>query len=94
MTSYVRDDDIVARPVAGELVLVPVRSNVGDLNAVYTVSEVGREIWNLLEQPRTVGEIVEAVTREFEVDSSTAEKDVAAFLASLREVGLVRSVGP
>jgi hypothetical protein len=92
MTSYVRDENIVARSVGGELVLVPVRSNVGDLDSVFTVSDVGREIWNCLESPRSIAELVDRVTAEFDVDPAAAEKDVAGFLATLRDAGLIRSI--
>ena len=90
MSSYARDENIVTRSVAGEMVLVPVRQNVGDLDSVFTVSEVGREIWNLLERPRSLEELVEAITSEFEVERELAEKDVAEFLAGLDEAGLIR----
>ena len=90
MASYQRDENIVTRNVAGEMVLVPVRSNVGDLDAVFTVSRVGREIWNQLDKPRTLDELVEAVTREFDVSTEAARRDVENFLESLGSAGLVR----
>jgi hypothetical protein len=90
MPSYQRDENIVTRNVAGEMVLVPIRSNVGDLDAVFTVSTVGREIWNQLDKPRTLDELVEAVIREFEVAADDARRDVESFLQSLDGAGLLR----
>ena len=36
---YQKDPDMVSREIAGEVILVPIRRNVGDLESVYTLNE-------------------------------------------------------
>lgn len=38
---YQRDKSIVSRTIEEEVILVPIRQNVGDLESIYTLNEVG-----------------------------------------------------
>ncbi len=83
--------EYVARSVAGETIVVPIRSNVGDLDSIYTFNEVGALIWSLIDGSRTVDEIAGAVVDEFDVDLDEARRDVVQFVSTLSEAGLVRA---
>ncbi len=37
---FVRNREVVARQIEGELVIVPIRRGVGDLNSLYTLNQV------------------------------------------------------
>ncbi|MBZ5689562.1 MAG: PqqD family protein [Acidobacteriia bacterium] len=50
----VRSQSVVARVVAGETLIVPVRARVGDLASIYSFNGTGSLIWKLLESPKTV----------------------------------------
>ncbi|MFN3484649.1 MAG: PqqD family protein [Planctomycetota bacterium] len=65
------------------VVLVPPRREVHQLD------EVGSFVWACLQTARTLEEVVAAVCGEFEVAEERARRDVAEFLASLEEKGLV-----
>lgn len=55
-----------------------------DDGAYYELNELGARIWSLLlRQPRPVGEIVEAVLAEYEVDAGPGRRYVEAFLNDL-----------
>jgi len=41
MIRFVKEPDLVTRLIAGETIIVPIRDGVGDLNAVYTLNQVG-----------------------------------------------------
>lgn len=49
----------------------------------FGVSAVGASVWSLLQTPRTVGQLIESVTAEFEVDPTTCERDLMVFLGSM-----------
>ncbi len=55
----------------------------------YGLNEVGRRVWELIAEPRTVGEICAVITREFEVEPERCERDVVALLNDLRGNGLI-----
>jgi hypothetical protein len=86
---FVRSQSVVARVVAGETLIVPIRAKVGDLASIYSFNGTGSLIWKLLEVPRTVAELASAVAEEYEVDLAQAERDVTEFLSEMKAVGLV-----
>ncbi len=55
----------------------------------YGMDSVGSYIWALLEQPRSVGAICDALTGSFEVERERLEVDVIAFLGTLLAKDLV-----
>ena len=86
---FVRSQSVVSRRVSGETLIVPVRGKVGDLASIYSFNEVASLIWQLLEMPRDVSELVSAVEREYDVDPQQALQDVSKFLNDMLSVGLV-----
>ena len=87
---FMKHNDCVARCIAGETIIVPIRSRVGDLESIYTLDELGTMIWNLLDGRADVSQIVQAVTSEYDVVAEEAEKDVVDFVDSLSAAGLIR----
>jgi Coenzyme PQQ synthesis protein D (PqqD) len=86
---FVRSQSVVARVVAGETLIVPVRAKVGDLASIYRFNGTGTLIWKLLETPRTIVELAAVVAEAYEVDASTALGDVTDFVCEMKAVGLV-----
>lgn len=89
--SLVRSQSMVARVVAGETLIVPVRARVGDLASIYSFNGTASLIWKLLESPKTVAELADAVAREYDVELGQAERDVKEFVAEMKTVGLVEA---
>jgi hypothetical protein len=92
-TCFVKEADLVTRDVAGEEIIVPIKGHVGDLEGVFTLNEVGAMIWRLIDGQTTGRQLMEAVRNEYDIGASEAEKDVADFLSSLEESGLIRPSG-
>ena len=90
---FVRSRAVVARVVAGETLIVPVRAKVGDLASIYSFNGTGTLIWKLLESPRTVAQLATAVAEAYEVDRARAERDVTDFVSEMKTVGLVEAPG-
>jgi Coenzyme PQQ synthesis protein D (PqqD) len=86
---FLRSQSVVSRVVAGETLIVPIRGRVGDLASIYSFNGTGTLIWKFLEAPATIGELVEAVLREFAVEHARAEQDVRQFVREMISVGLV-----
>jgi hypothetical protein len=59
----------------------------------YGVRGVGARVWELVQHPVAVAEIVDAIAAEYEVDRATVRRDVLGFLRTLLREGLV-SVAP
>ena len=90
---YAKDIDLVTRCVAGETIIVPVRNNVGNLDSIYALNEVGSLIWELIDGKNSINQIVEAVCDAYEVTSEAAKKDISDFVNTLETSGLIRLSG-
>jgi coenzyme PQQ synthesis protein D (PqqD) len=55
----------------------------------YGLEEIAARIWHLLEQPRKVLEIRDAIAAEYDVTPQRCEQDLLAFLDNLDEAGLI-----
>jgi len=86
--SFVRTRSVAARVVAGETLLVPIRARVGDLASIYSFNGTGSSIWKLLETPKTIAELVEAVAEEYDAEHDRVARDVKEFLDEMLSVGL------
>jgi hypothetical protein len=85
--------DVVARRIAGEFLLVPVRSGAAQMDFIFTVNEVGSAVFDLLDGRRDARAVAAEVSRAFGVDAMLALRDVTAFLGELATAGLVRPAG-
>jgi hypothetical protein len=92
--SFIRSQSVVARVVAGETLIVPVRARVGDLASIYSFNGTASVIWKLLESPKTLAELAAAVAQEYDVEPSRVERDVTEFLGEMKAVGLVEVPAP
>ena len=88
---FVRSQSVVARVVAGETLIVPIRGNVGDLASIYSFNGTGTLIWKLLESPQSVEKLARSVAQDYEVEPAQAEYDVATFVNEMKAVGLVEA---
>ena len=86
----VRTRSVVSRMVGGETLVVPVRGKVGDLASIYSFNGVGSFIWQSLEEPTSLADLVAAVEHEYAVSQDRARKDVMRFVEDLLSVGLVQ----
>lgn len=85
----------VTRQIAGETLIVPIAGGVGDLDAIYTLNEIGSRVWQLIDEPTAIARIVSAICEEYDVAPDQARRDVFEFLTELEQAGLVReATGP
>ncbi|HLE71316.1 MAG TPA: PqqD family protein [Vicinamibacteria bacterium] len=89
---YARNDRVVSRKIVDELILVPIRQSVAEMETLYTLNEVGARVYELIDGKRPVGEIVEAIVTEFEVAHETAEADVREFITQLLQIEGIREI--
>lgn len=83
----------MARTIAGETILVPVTSQIGNLDAIYNLNPVAGLIWTMVDRQAGFREIVDAVCREFDVSADVAAEDTAQFISVLEKAGMVQSEG-
>ena len=83
---------VVTRKTGNEYVLVPVTNNIADMTSVYTLNETGAFIWEQIDGKNTILEIIEKLTRDFEIDNDTATKDVLLFLEDMSKYLIINQL--
>lgn len=85
--AFVASGEILASEVDDELVILD-----NETEMYYGLNEVGRHIWNQLDDPRTFDDLVGSVSTEFDVSRSECRSDVESFLEDLIDSGLIDEV--
>ena len=81
---YVPSEDVVAREIEGELIIVPIVAGIGNMeDELYTLNETGKAIWKRLDGKKSMRKIAEELSDEFEASSEDIEKDVIGFVNEL-----------
>ena len=89
---YVRVNAVVARYVAGETLVLPVRGDIGDLACFYSFNGTGTAIWEALEKPKNFKDLCDVIDRKYDVGRKKAEEDVALFVREICSLGLAKVV--
>jgi hypothetical protein len=77
-------EDVVAREIEGEILIVPLVSGIGDAeDELYTLNETGQSIWQKLDGHRTLGDVAVLLAEEFNTPLPDLEKDVLGFVGEL-----------
>jgi len=84
--TYKRNENFVFRQIENETILVPIKDNVGDMNCIYNLNEVGAFIWQNIKCKHSVDDIKKMIISEFEVTESQAEADLEEFVKDLRQI--------
>jgi hypothetical protein len=82
--------DIVARDIAGQHLLVPIRSGIAGIDCLYTADEVGSFLYARLDGRRDAAALASELCVAFDVTPDRALPDVIEFLEALCEAGLAR----
>jgi hypothetical protein len=81
--------EVVARRIAGEVFLVPIRGRLADLKGIYALNPVAAFIWERLDGKADVVEIATAMAGTFEVQFETALADARELVGKLRDQGFL-----
>jgi hypothetical protein len=77
-------EDVVAREIEGELIIVPLAAGIGDTeDELYTLNDTGKAIWDKLDGIRTLAQIANELADEYEAPVADIERDVAGLLGEL-----------
>ena len=79
-----RSEEPVFAEVDGTVVMMSVGQGM-----YFALEGVGSRIWALLEQPRQVSEVCEALTKEFDIDAEACRREVLDFLDELHGARLI-----
>ena len=62
------------------------------MNSVYTLNETGAFIWEQIDGKRSIEEIINALTEEYDIDFENAEADVFSFTENMSKYLIISSI--
>jgi hypothetical protein len=83
-SAYILSEDVVARNIEGELIIVPLTSGIGDMeDEIYTLNETGKAIWEKLDGQKSLREVIKFLEAEFDATPEEIEGDVLGLVGEL-----------
>jgi hypothetical protein len=80
----VASNDQFSCPLGDDTVILDLKAGL-----YFSLDNVGAMVWQLIQQPKTVKDLRQAILDEFEVSSEVCERDLVALLRDLAERRLI-----
>ena len=80
-----RNPEVIAAEVDQELIMVSLATE-----HYYGVSDVARDIWDAVERPKKVSDLVDDLTATYDIDPSSCKDQTLSFLETLFNEGLLQ----
>ena len=80
-----RDPEVIAAEADQDLIMVSIASGY-----YYGISNVAREIWDAIESPKRISDLIQDLTTTYNIDRTSCEDQTLSFLETLLKEGLVR----
>lgn len=77
--------EVIAAEMDGETVMISI-----DNGKYYGMDTIGSRIWELLEIPKSLAELVHILSEEYEVGQHECQSDILEFLDYLYREGLIK----
>lgn len=83
-TLYTPSEDVVAREIEGELIIVPLVAGIGDMeDELFTLNDTGKAIWRRLDGSASLAQIAAALARDYDAAPGEIESDVLGLVQEL-----------
>ena len=80
-----RDPEVIAAEADQDLIMVSIATG-----HYYGISDVAREIWDAIESPKRVADLVNDLTARYNIDICSCEEQTLSFLEALLGEGLLQ----
>ena len=91
-TVYRTKDNIIARKIADETILVPIRGKLADMQRIFSLNPVAEFIWSHIEKEVPLQRILSDVIDEFDVEEDRAGQDFYELINALQNENLIEQV--
>jgi len=80
-----RDHDVIAAEADQDVVMVSIANGL-----YYAVSDIARKIWETIDRPKKISDLIDDLTATYNVDRHLCEEETLSFLDDLRTEGLLQ----
>ena len=81
--------DVIHREIAGEHILVPTGEFALHRSGIFVITELGAEIWEMLQAGKEYNDIITELLENYEVSEEVLKNDVEDFFQMLKYNELV-----
>jgi hypothetical protein len=78
-------DDVVSCDLDGEAAILNIKDGV-----YYGLDPIGAKIWNLIQKPILLDNVLQVIMDEYDVDKDRCKNDILELIEKLLENGLVK----
>ena len=89
---YRRNPDFIYRKIAEETILVPVHKDVAEMDHIFSLNAIGAFVWEQLENPKTLDELVSSILDVFSVSPEIAHSDLEPYIGDMLEIGALEAI--
>ena len=86
---FKKREQVIDRKIADEMLLVPIRGKLADMERIFSLNPVAEFIWGQLDGKRSLKEIRAGILTNFEVTHEEAGSDLLEFINELQEADLI-----
>lgn len=81
---YCPSEDVVAREIEGEFIIVPLTDGIGDMEEeLYSMNETGLAIWKCLDGKNSLEQVVNLLSVQYSAAPGEIEEDVLGLVSEL-----------
>ncbi|MTK63719.1 MAG: PqqD family protein [Methanobacterium sp.] len=84
-TTVVVADDIISCELDGEAAILTMNDGI-----YYGLNPIGAKIWNLIQKPIKINEIISVIMKEYNVETERCQIDIQTLINDLLNHGLVK----
>lgn len=87
---YRKSDSAIVKEIEDELIIITTDNGISDINSsVYTVNSTGKAVWQQLDGIRSLEEIIETLSKEYNASLDRIRKDTYKIISEFISKGLV-----
>lgn len=86
-TTITRSNDFVFNEIDGEMVMMNIETG-----KYVSLNQTGKTIWHILEQNKTITQIIEEILAQYDVSQAQCTQEVSHFITQMVEQEVVKIV--
>ncbi len=89
---FKKKEDFISRTIAGDMILVPLRGTLTDMQKIFSLNPVAEFIWGKLDGQMNLADLREELLATFDVQEADAVSDIREFITQLLKEGLIEEL--
>ena len=77
-------EGFLVKKIAGDYLVVPTGNNIVDFAVAVSLNETGAFLWEQLKEEKNLEQLTEALSAEYGIEKSVAEKDALDYIELLK----------